>query len=211
MSILNPSLYYISFLQPSVKTSDKLEGCLPVQGLKNNSKSPKKKCYKHRNERHHKISKVDVKTAPLIAAPPQQHPYYAHTDNGYHPSPVFGIGSQDINTIFDAEDCPDYFLDSHLQSQSNLPSQSSQLSSLFGQNKSLVMPSLSSMTLSTNLRSHPQSIYEQYILDPLPPYEDIQSIHYNSRLTTTQQPIMSYQQDYFAIPTLSMSYQLQVE
>ena len=113
------------------------------------------------------------------------------------------IGLPDVNTIFDTQDLPNYFPDkTHLQSQSNSPSQSSQLSSLFNHNENLVMPSLSSISSSTNLPSQLQFAYKDCISSRFPPYE---YMHYESPLTTTQQPIMSHQQDYFAIPTLSMS------
>ena len=186
-------------LQTSNETSHKCDNCVSVQSLQNNGKSLNKKHYKHHNKRHKEISKVELQATPLTAEPPQQHPYHAHTENGYLSSPVF-------ETIFDAEYHSNYFPDnSHLVSQSNSPSQSSQLSSLFSHNERLVVPSLSSMTSSNNLHSYPQSAYKQCVPNLLPSYEDIQSIHYKSPLTTIQQPIMSHQQDQLAIPTSSMS------
>ena len=117
------------------------------------------------------------------------------------------IGLPDINTIFDAQGLSNCLPDnSHLQSQSKSSLQSSQLSSLSSNHKSLVMPSLSSMTLRTNLRSHPQSANKQCIPGHvLPPYEDIQCTQYKSPVTTIQQPIISHQQDDFDIPTSSTS------
>ena len=112
------------------------------------------------------------------------------------------ISLPDINSIFDVnfQDFPNYLpANSHytdLQTQSNSSYQSLQLANLsptIYNPESLVIPSMLSMTLSTNLYSHPQSAYKQYIPSLLPSYED------------TQQPIMSHQQDYFAIPTLSMT------
>ena len=124
---------------------------------------------------------------------------------------MFGLGLPDINTIFDVQDLannlPDNSHYTDLQSQSYSSYQSPQLVD-FSQHiynpESLGIPSLSPMTLSTNVQTHPQSTYKQCIPNCFPPYEDIQYMNYKSSLTTTQQPIMSQQQDYFAIPTLSM-------
>ena len=113
------------------------------------------------------------------------------------------VGLPYVNTIFDAQGLGNYLPDnSLLQTQLNIPLQSSKLSSLSSHHNHLVMPSLSSMTSSINVHSHPQSIYKQCIPSHLPPYEDIQSIHYMSPLTNVQQPIMLHQQYYFALPTL---------
>ena len=127
------------------------------------------------------------------------------------------IGLPDINTIFDAQGHSNHVPDnSNLQSQSMSPLLSLQLSSLSSHHKRLVVPSLSSMTSSTNVQSHSQSADKhtnsksahlptaQYIPSHLPPYEDIQCLHYKSPLST-QRSIMSHQQDYFAISTSSIS------
>ena len=111
------------------------------------------------------------------------------------------VGLPYVNTISAAQGLGNYLPNnSLLQTQSNIPLQSSQLSSLSSHYNHLVVPSLSSMTSS--IKYHPQSIYKQCIPSHLPPYEFIQSMHYMSPLTTNQQPIMPHQQDYFAIPTL---------
>ena len=160
------------------------------------------KHYTHHNEKHHQHSEVEVQDTPLIAAPPEQHPYHAQTNNGHLqvPSPVFMIGLPDINTIFDPQDLDNYLPDisnyTDLQSQPYSSYQYPQLA-YFSEDiynpKRLVMPSLFSMTSSNNIHSHPQSAYKYCIPSRLPPYEDIQCIHYESTLTTTQQSIMSHQ------------------
>ena len=202
MSILNPTLYCLSFLQPSIKTSDKVDSSLLIESVQNNKIPLNKKHYTYHNERDHQHFEVEVQDAPLIAGPPELHPYHAQTDNGYLqlPSPGFMIGLPDINTIFDAQDLANYLPDNSLYTDSQSQSYSTYQSPLLGDffqhiynSKSLVIPSLSSMTSSNNIPYHPQSTYKQYILDPLPPYEDIQCIHYKLPLTTTQQPIMSHQ------------------
>ena len=122
------------------------------------------------------------------------------------------IGLPDINTIFDqdlANNSSNNLTYTNLQSQAYSSYHSPQMAD-FSQHiqnpKSLVIPSLSSVTSTTNIHSHPQSIYKQYIPSHLlPSYEDIQYKCYKSPLTTTQQPIMSHQQDYLAIPASSMS------
>ena len=118
----------------------------------------------------------------------------------------------DINTIFDAQGFANYLPDnsyyySDLQIQSYSLYQSPQLTDLSQHTyypNGLLMPSQSSMTLSTNVHSHPQSTYKQYIPGHLPPYKDTQYMNYESPLTSTQQPIMSNLEDCFAIPTSSM-------
>ena len=112
------------------------------------------------------FSKVEVQTQPLIAAPPEQHPYHDHTDNRYLqlPLPEFMINLPAINTIFDAQELANYLpSNSHYtdtQSHSNIPYQSPQLdyfSQYIYNPQGLVLPSLSSMTLSNNLHFHTQS------------------------------------------------------
>ena len=173
------------------------------------------KQYTHDNKRYDQHSEVEVQDTLLIAGPPEQHPYHVQGDTIYFQlsSPVFEMSSPDVNTIFDAQGFSNYLpANSHLQNQLNLPLQSPQLSSLSSNHKSLVLPSLSSMSSSTNIHSYPQSVYKhldsmsthlptaQYIPSHLlPSYDDIQYIHYKSPLTAIQQPIMSHQQDYLAI------------
>ena len=156
---------------------------------------------------------MEEQATPLIASPPEQHPYHVPTDNGYLqlPFPENMISLPDINTIFDAQDHANYSPDNSyytdLQSQSYSLYQSPQLTDLsqhINYPNGLLIPSLSSMTLSTNVHYQPQFTHKQCIPGHLPPYEDIQYMNYKSPLTTTQQPIMSHQQDYFAIPMSSM-------
>ena len=173
----------VIFLQPSIETSEKPDNSLLVQSLQNNRKAQIKNHYTHYDKGHHQYSEVRAQTPPLIAAPPEHHPSYAQTDNGclQLPSPVFVIGLPDINTIFDAQDLANNLPDnSHyidLQSQSYSSYQSPQLAD-FSQHiynpKSLDISSLSPMTSSTNVQSHPQSTYKQCIPNCLPPYEDTQ-------------------------------------
>ena len=214
ISILNQSLYHLLLLQPSNETSDKFDGCLPVQGLQNNKKPQNKKHYTHHSKRHHHVSEQEVEAPSLILAPPPQSPYHSYTDNGYLqlPFPEFMMSLPDINTIFDAQGLANYLPDiSHLtdsQSQSCSPYQSPQpldFSLNFYNPNSLDKSSLSSMTSNNKLDFNPQSTYKQCIPGHLSTYEDIQYIHYKSPLPTIQQPIMSHQQDYFAIPTLPTS------
>ena len=94
---------------------------------------------------------------------------------------MFLIGLPDISTIFDAQDLVKHLLDnSHytdLQSQSYSSYQSPELADLsqdIYNPKSLDISSLSPMTSSTNVQSHPQSTYKKCIPNRLPPYEDIQ-------------------------------------
>ena len=113
-----------------------------------------KKYIRHHNKGHYQLSKVEEQTTPLIAAPPEQHPFHAQADTIYLQLafPVFVMGLPDVNTIFDVQGLSNY-LPGNLQSQSKLPLQSPQLSSLSSNPKSLVMPSLSSLTSSTNTQS----------------------------------------------------------
>ena len=74
------------------------------------------------------------------------------------------------NTIFDVQELtnyiPDYSYYTDMRNHSNIPYQSPQLDN-FSQHiydlKRLVMPSLSSMTLSNDLHSHPPSADIQWI------------------------------------------------
>ena len=91
------------------------------------------------------------------------------------------IGLPDVNIIFDAQDLannlPDNSHYTDLQSQSYSSYQSPQLADLsqhIYNTKRLDISSLSSMTSSTNVQSHPQSTYKRRIPNRLPPYEDIQ-------------------------------------
>ena len=199
---LEPSIKTSDKFEPSIETSNKFDDCLPIPDLQNYRKAP--------NKRHHQ---VEEQATPLIASPPEQHPYHVHTDNGYLqlPFPEFMITLPDINTIFDDQDHANYSPDNSyytdLQSQSYSLYQSPQLTDLSQHiyyPNDLLMPSQSSMTLSSHVRYHPQFTYKQCIPGHLPPYEDIEYMNYNSPLTTAQQPIMSHQQDYFAIPMSSM-------
>ena len=74
---------------------------------------------------------------------------------------MFMIDLPDVNAIFDVQGLSNNFqANSNLQSQSKSPLQSLQLSTLSTNPISLVIPSLSSLSSSTSIHSHPQSLYK---------------------------------------------------
>ena len=77
MSILNPTLYCLSFLQPSIETSDKLDSSLLIQSEQTNKKPLNKKHHTHHNKRDHQNFEVEVQDNPIISAPPDygERPY----------------------------------------------------------------------------------------------------------------------------------------
>ena len=61
----------------------RLNNHLSMQSLQKNEKPLSEKSYTHHNERQHQLSKVEEQATPLIATPPEQHPYHPNTDNMY--------------------------------------------------------------------------------------------------------------------------------